>query len=304
VLEEHLDVSVEPSLTVRSVYGRYFAWIYSYDKSWASGLVDRLFPVHDLARRYAAWETYLSSDVFENLLKGLIPQYDQAISELRTFKKTRRYWVEPVQRLAEHMMISHAYRLDDTSWRKFFRVASPTQRGMAVSLGGRAYIVSGPKERDRVSAPEKTRLQEFWEWRLSESQDSDELRQFGWWIRVDAFDNGWMLARLKETLDKTNGAIEMEHIVLSTLASLALEYPELCSDILALLVPSKHTRRLMLGHNDDLWNCMLQLRNSGNEAAIRKTETVIDYLLKLGFEKFRAIPSTGWDPPPLAAPGL
>src|ERR1039458_2855918 len=58
VLESHLDVTRDPSLTIRSVYGQYFPWLFVYDPEWTFGLVARVFPADDPERRYAAWETY------------------------------------------------------------------------------------------------------------------------------------------------------------------------------------------------------------------------------------------------------
>jgi hypothetical protein len=75
---------------------------------------------------------------------ALKPQYEQAISELRKFTRTRRYWADPVERLADHMMIAFAYRGEEdkgATWAKFFRLATAKQRGRAVSFAGRAYVL-------------------------------------------------------------------------------------------------------------------------------------------------------------------
>ena len=60
-LDEHLDVAREPSLTIRSVYGRYFPWLQHLDRDWAQTAVARIFPAEPegAALYAAAWETYL-----------------------------------------------------------------------------------------------------------------------------------------------------------------------------------------------------------------------------------------------------
>src|SRR5258708_4576023 len=86
LLERHLDPAYDPGLALRSVCGEYFGWLFVYDPSWAGGLIDRIFPLADVDRRYAEWETYLANGVFPHLYQGLKPQYEQAISEVRSFK--------------------------------------------------------------------------------------------------------------------------------------------------------------------------------------------------------------------------
>lgn len=61
VLEEHLDLGVETSAAVRSVYGQFFPWIFLIDAGWAESLIPRIFPEESpLANlRTAAWEAYV-----------------------------------------------------------------------------------------------------------------------------------------------------------------------------------------------------------------------------------------------------
>jgi hypothetical protein len=49
--------------------------------------------------------------VFHEVYTALRAQYELAISELRSFKKERRFWADPVERLAHHMVIAYAYRM-------------------------------------------------------------------------------------------------------------------------------------------------------------------------------------------------
>jgi hypothetical protein len=51
VLDEHLDLRLEPTLTIRSVYGRHFPWLHYLDPAWAAGTVARIFPIA------SAWHT-------------------------------------------------------------------------------------------------------------------------------------------------------------------------------------------------------------------------------------------------------
>jgi hypothetical protein len=294
VLENHLDPACDPGLTVRSVCGEYFGWLYVYDPSWGAGLIDRVFPLDDFDRRYAAWETYLAKGFFPQLYKALKPQYEQAISEVRTFKPTRRFWADPIEGLAVHMMVAYAYREEDdkgAAWLKFFRLANPKQRGKAVNFCGTSYV-QRDAGRPGEKTPDTNRLQEFWEWRLKDSKDAEELKEFGWWVREGKFNDEWMLDRLIDTLEKTGGDIEADFHVLSVLLTLAVKHPQLCAKALSLIVRSNSADRLTLGYNEDIPRILAAIYSTGDTEAVGLAEKIIDHLTKLGFESFREIPQT------------
>ena len=291
VLEAHLDPQRDPSLTVRSVYGHFFPWLFVYDPAWAIGLCERLFPVKDPERRYAAWETYLANGVFPRVYAALKPQYEQAISELRRFTRTRRYWADPVKRLADHMMIAYAYRGEDdrgATWARFFRVATPKQRGHAVSFAGRAYVL-GDSARFGETPPDISRLQEFWEWRLADSKDREELQEFGWWVAAGKFSDEWMLERLIETLQKSEGAVEADTYVFDALSALAAAHPRLCGEALMLIVKSRYTERLMLYSSAKVQHILATMHGHADDGSRDLAVRIIDHLTKLGFEDYRHI---------------
>ena len=291
VLEAHLDLQRDSSLTVRSVYGQFFPWLFVYDPAWAMGLRDRLFPVKDPERRYAAWETYLANSVFPEVYAALKPQYEQAISELRKFKRTRRYWADPVERLADHMMISYAYRAEEdkgATWAKFFRVATAKQRGRAVSFAGRVYVLRDAARFNELP-PDISRLQEFWEWRIAESGDREELQEFGWWVLDGKFSDEWMLDRLIETLGKSGGAIQADNYVLDALAKLSPAHPRLCGEALTLIVKSPYTERWMLGSSTQVQRVLTTIYGNVDAGIKDLAIKLIDYLTKLGFENYRHI---------------
>jgi hypothetical protein len=300
VLEEHLDADRDPSLTVRSVYGWNFPRLYVYDPAWASGLVGRLFPPHNDTLRYAAWETYLSQGVFDSVYRALRPQYEQAISEVRKFKPDRRYWADPAAGLAHHMMTAYAYRFDDGQnplWRSFFRVASAKQRATALSSGGRAYV-----QRDESAVtgklPTTERLQQFWDWRLEESKEAEELCVFGWWVRKGKFDNRWLLDRLLKTLEKTGGAINGGVNVMAMLRDFSSEAPDLCVHALELLAKSRAVDRgTLIVHEGDIKAILSRARACGDRDSAARAERIIDHLTKLGFETYRSIPAANLEAP-------
>lgn len=293
ILELHLDPARDPSATIRSVYGRFFPWMLSYGGEWTKALIPKVFPVDDLNLRYAAWETYLSNMVFGEAYKLLRPLYELAVKDIRGGKvPKRKYWVDVVERLAEHAMIAYAFEIDDKSdpfSTYFFTNTSGKCRGMAVSMAGRHFI-----SRDNVPPGEKTPrmevLKKFWDWRLKSSDAPSELREFGWWAKLNRFDNKWMLEHLLQTVVKTKGDINGEFIVMNSLKTLADEHPVLCAKILKQIFTfSNHRDRFVFLHVGELRDALAKILARDNNEATKTANETIDYLLKLGFEELRTV---------------
>lgn len=293
-LELHLDSVHDPSLTVRSVYGRFFPWMLSYGGDWAKALVPKIFPVDDPRLRYAAWETYLTNAVFEEAYELLRPLYELAVNEIVRGGKVpkRKYWADPTEHLATHAMVAYAFEIekgDGTFYAYFFNNASGKVRGMAVSIGGRHFV-----SRDNTPAGEKTPrmevLKNFWDWRLEDSDAPSELREFGWWAKLGRFENEWMLERLFKTVEKTKGDINGEFIVMDTLKTLASEHPLLCAKILKQIFTSSSRRdRFVFMHVGEFREAATKILQVGDIEAKKIVKSTIDFLLKLGFEELRTI---------------
>jgi hypothetical protein len=293
VLERHLDPAHDPSLTIRSVYGRYFPWFLSYGKEWSEALIPKVFPRDNVELRYAAWETYLSLVIFQDAYRLMRPYYDLAVEDLREGRvPKRRYWADAIERLAEHTMIAYAYEIEDGPtpfYEIFFSKASGKCRGIAVSMAGRHYI-----SRDNFphgeEQPEISVLKRFWDWRLEASDAPSELREFGWWAKLGKFDNKWMLERLLKTVEKTKGDIDGEYLVMGTLDALSEEYPLLCVKIIKHIFASTSRRdRYVFLHMGELRSVLTKVLKNGDDEAKKIVHETIDYLLKLGFEDLRTL---------------
>ena len=137
--------------------------------------------------------------------------------------------------------------------------------------------------------PDKSRLQELWEWRLEVTKDAEELQEFGWWVRDGYFDDNWMLERLIETLTKTDGAIAADFYALESLATLAPDHPALCARALLLIVKSRSTDRWMMADRKEITSILTTVHGNADQALRGLVANIIDHLTKLGFESYRRI---------------
>lgn len=288
-LEKGVDASQEHSLTIRSVYGKYLPWLLSYGKSWAKNLLPSILPIDNVDQRYAVWETYLSNQIFEDSFNLLLPFYYQSIKELGKLKIDRRFWVEPFERLAEHVMIAFVYEASSESNNLkdyFFKNAPQEHLASAISFAGRAYVV-----RDFTAGqkpPKVSNLMKLWEERLKNTTSATELREFGWWIKKDVFKNEWMLQKLLKTLQITGGNIDGEHVVLKTLQELAQDFPVLTAKCLDLIIKCTSNKDYTLQvYESEVKETLKKILLSKNSESIKQARKTTDYLLRLGFRGFK-----------------
>ena len=211
VLEKHLDPSFDPSLAIRSVYGRWFPWLVLLDAKWAREHTELIFPADEEYQAFlqAAWNTYLIfCQAYDNVFDVLHGQYKLAVDSLTAVKEPKDDIERPNVRLAEHLMVFYWQGTLDLEGgegllREFWKIAPSDIRGQAIDYVGRS--LSNTEE--EVPSDILKRLKDLWEWRLSEFESSPditvhfpELESFGWWFASGKFDDPWAMKQLLESL--------------------------------------------------------------------------------------------------------
>jgi hypothetical protein len=133
-------------------------------------------------------------------------------------------------------------------------------------------------------------MQLFWEWRIEEADDVEELKEFGWWVKDGFFDNEKMLINALRTAEKSRGVLEGDHWIVKCLAKLTPEYPLLCARILNLMVRAKDTSgHFLFVYGSEVQQILSNIFRTKNKNAEKVGDQIIDHLTKLGFEKFRFV---------------
>lgn len=231
-LERHLDPAIDPSPTIRSVYGEWFPHLVLLDEAWARQHVESIFPDDQRKLRDAAWETYLRCCPAYNLpFEILRHQYLEAVDgldELRERDSTKRESIGGL--LGEHLVILAgrglvAWSDDDPLLRRFFENAEPDDADRAIWLVGRDLsddetdVSDDVVERFRWLAEELLGLLEE-----NGSERMGHLKSLGWWIACGRFDPEWTLSRLERLLELAGGA-EPSFAVLDCLVDLSKSHP-------------------------------------------------------------------------------
>jgi hypothetical protein len=231
VLDRHLDIELERSLAVRSVYGQYFPYLVLLDTEWAKANVEKIFPAAEsqIDRWTAAWETYVVFNrAYSNVFPVLRHQYDLAIDRKQK-GSTPGLLEDPDASLGQHFLglyIQGDIELQDPLLTRFFVTASLDIRKHVVSEAGRLlYTLEGPL-REGIGE----RLMALWQWRSrvaansSEPSAISELEPFGWWFAAGRLPEDWLITQLEFLLEQ--GVLpEPDHLVPDRLVKVAERFP-------------------------------------------------------------------------------
>lgn len=241
VLDRHLDLAIDQSLAVRSVYGQFYPWLHLVDSEWAEALLDVIFPA-DLDRAAwfeAAWDAYIVyTQPFDRMAEVMRPAYTLAVDRIPTTSDESRSRDNPGDHLAEHLavfVVRDVLQRHDALVDRFFEVSPPALRGHVHEFLGRSF--------HEVPPPEEAagRSMALWEERLaycqqSEDDDAEELVAFGWWFIASAIDADWRLGNLLAVLRATGGRIAFPSSVFEELVDVADEHPREALQAVQLMV--------------------------------------------------------------------
>jgi hypothetical protein len=296
VLERHLDLTVDGSLAIHSVYGQYFPYLHLLDPQWAEGALERIFPQVEGLRPYwaAAWKSYLVfCRPFNAMLSVLAEAYRFAVGRSAELQEAGMLPGEPVEHLAAHLMafywrgvLTADYPpglLDD-----FWRLGSPDLRAKAIAYVGRNLHLEGLALDDEGLA----RLKQLWEGRLSAAKASgraqdfaSELAAFGWWVGFGRIDAEWALANLDAVLDLA-ADVDDDLRVMEQLARWAQAFPMQATSCAGKMVRLSRNPWGIHLWRDELTALLVNALGQPNPEVRLKARLLIDYLGQRGFVDF------------------
>jgi hypothetical protein len=178
ILEKRLDIQNDPSLAIRSVYGKWFRGIHLLDDGWALANASRIFPESEESKPYweAAWSAYLAfSEAREDIFDVLRPQYQLAAQRLGVPRSLPRVPGNPETELAElaiHFMAFYwrgKLDLDNALLRQFFAQAGDEVQADALENVGR-WLWQLIESKQPPGEDIRQRLMTLWESRLQSAE--------------------------------------------------------------------------------------------------------------------------------------
>lgn len=299
VLEAHLEVEREPTLTIRSVYGRHLISLAGLDWDWLRANISRILPAgaEDPERFTAAWESFVCFNrPNTTLLPVLMPAYRRALSQIGQPGGMMHSPELPENRLAEHLMVyywlgSLEFGAADGLLDAFYATAPDKLRGHAMW-----FVGTSVSQWDEGAPPQiLERLKNLVEMRLEAARQAanpadfvHELANFGWWFASEKFDERWSLQTLLAVLHLTRKA-ENEKDVVTLLATHCASCPVECVTCLSLMLKGDHDRWLVLLVEKEAMELLRQALKSDNPQAVSDAKRLAEELIARGHFGFRAL---------------
>ncbi|MHB8172963.1 MAG: hypothetical protein ACYDFU_00690 [Nitrospirota bacterium] len=295
VLDKHLNISVDGSLAIRSVYGQYFPWLNQIDPEWTRASVNKIFPLDGAGREYfmAAWLAYVMFNrAYRSICGLLLDQYKFAIELSSEKKGGRKELSEEDMQLARHLMQFYWMgELDDEPGRAlldmFWQEASESLSAYAIEFIGDSLRGTAEGVNEKIIS----KLQELWENRLAVNTSSGtcnkaQIASFGYWFGSGKFNIEWALSQLLEAI-KVAGYILDDRHVIKLLAEIADSKPLEAVACLRTIVKMKDSDWGIYGWEKGARSILLKALNSDIKGAVESAVSLIHEMGSMGFNQFR-----------------
>jgi hypothetical protein len=294
LLECHLDTKVDPSLTIRSVYGEWFPWLIMLDEAWAKENAGRVFPLEDADAMFfdAAWDSYVLSRVWDTVYEVLREHYRHVVQSLDNPRKDVGHLGNPDMSLTEHLIVLYARGIipeADEVWKKFWNCPREGIRRKIITFVGDVF-------RENESLPENlaTCLRSLVERRLDEAErtvarghSAPEWKALGWLFGAKSLDDEWLLKMLERVLRITDGKVDTDFQVLLRLPDMAGKNPFCSIKCLRLMVEADRENWLAGGSEAEVRKILSAGILSADPNAQRVARDLVNVLASRGHHQFK-----------------
>ncbi|MXX27762.1 MAG: hypothetical protein F4Z82_20235 [Caldilineaceae bacterium SB0668_bin_21] len=292
----------ENTRALMSMYGRFLPQFYFRDKGWIRTLLPQIFP-QDAVKKWlytAAWEGYLTNNLDGDIISDPEIQnlYQRALEIGNSdYPRGQRHSKEPNEGIAEHLAFAFMrykeFELDHQLLKAFWETNNLKQHTHFVSFLGRYFISWNKAEKFFTNNPEsKRKLRELWDWLIERVTEPEILMELGLWINLDSgiFEPAWLVQRVKQTLEKTNGVLNWQHELDKVSPLLAQAAPEDTLEIADLYLFEggarvKNPQTLFLWDSSDGWIEAFEILYA-NHTTKEETATLINKLVDVGGNAF------------------
>ena len=205
VLRAHLQPQQDPSLAIRTVYGRWLPWLVLLDDRWVVENASQIFPRETelSAFRDAAWDTYIRwCSPYDSVFRAIRAEYEAAVERMPTRQDTSADDERPDQHLGEHLVVLWWHsKVPRSLLDRWFELADD-----GLAAGAMNYVGSVLNDTEGDIDPEVlARIGELWDRRIqqiSEQPDAHRLecQAFALTFASGRLDDDWSLAGLETML--------------------------------------------------------------------------------------------------------
>lgn len=295
VLDDHLNITIDPSLGIRSLYGERLGNLCWLDLEWVKINVVKIFPEE---QKYfdSAWDAFITfNPAYNDFIPMILPQYQRAVNEIGKHTKSNHHLHNPEQNLVQHLILFYCrgkLPLEKGILKDFYDGApldliaevidfiGRSAKDLEMSSEVRAKFVALAENRITVIKASKTPhvgIQEF--------------KDFSWWVYSEKFDDKWSLDLLIEAL-KLGCDIEGDHLIVERFVPLADKFPLEVITSAELMVENDKKGWGVPTWGDELSNIIKVILNSKNAKAVKKAQEFIQRLVAKGHLQYKDLLNT------------
>jgi hypothetical protein len=297
VLENHLLPAVDPSVTIRSIYGRWFPQLVLADTNWASANFSAIFPESEVEAYLfeSAWEAYVTfNPPYDQVVRLLWPAYSRSLERMCS-PTTSSSAPErgPQTRFAQHFAAMSAYGWTSPGPGKalhdrFYGIADDEFCALVIRSVGHSLRPEG-----HVSSNILSHLQAFWALRLtsmraSPAEHSQELAAFEWWAISNRFPANWTVANLVEVL-RLGAVFKLDGRVIEYIASVEGIPPADRVEALRLVVEADREHWRIGAYQQAAADILKAAIGCGDRTARTAAVDLVHSLGRKGHQQFRSL---------------
>ncbi len=231
----------EKTKAIRFLFGRYIPTFYYRDKNLIDSLLPKIFSSSDKLLYLAAWEGYISNNLFKELFEDPKFQdlYMKGLALRRDMDPGREFFRDPEEGIAVHIALAHmhykGFDFENPLFKAFWSKGTEKQNSEFIGFIGRKYLSRDSlDETIKAKNDFRPKLEQLWNWILNNCKHRKSLTEFGYWTRpgTDIFNPTWLADHIKKTLEKTGGELEWDYGLQKVIVELAEVSPEDTLEIL------------------------------------------------------------------------
>ncbi|MCF7825622.1 MAG: hypothetical protein K9N29_03140 [Candidatus Marinimicrobia bacterium] len=293
LLSHRLDTKIEPTLTIRSVYGRWLPYLITWDQDWSVKNLPLMLPKDAENQKYRdiAWATYVVYNrPYNNVYPILAEEYNFALTRLGKVDINLPGARSVDESLAQHILIFYARGIIDLAIdglvAEFYRHSSPELRRYFIEYAGE--LLASIHTQDMAD-----KFTELWEWWTNQYKESNgynesaiDLPAFGKWLVKSPLSAEWILKQIGELMENV-GSMNAEEEAIDWLAKQARETPLPCIQIFKWLNDGDKEPWTFYTWKEPLGDLLQAVLAGSSPDAKGIALEVIDGLIKDGYLEFR-----------------
>lgn len=281
LLSDYLDQKLSNTVSRQAVLGHYLATLYYFDKEWIKTKLFKLFKNQNEILSRAAWDGYLTGNVYQDIFADLTGEYNTHVKKLNMPPFRNGQLWEFDKRVIQHVTLAHLSRFKKTT--KIFNhmIKYSDEKVLEHCAWHIGFLLRGLKGRPN----ELFNSKDFRKiWKDSKLTSNQELRT---WVEYSPFNKNETIRLLHNSLKKSTKSIRFLSLLVEQLELYAKSYPQLTLKCLDLIIHTISEDPEIHMASENLKKVLQILLKSKNKNIRKKAESLIHYLGELGHNEYK-----------------